>query len=225
MLTKKNIIFDYDGTLVEFPVRYMFEETHRIDVLLGREAVSDDELEECFSDFDFFRFARKNDDTSAEEAYKEAYWKEFNWDTFPLGKPFTETIQTLQALQGRGYVLSIATARVTTPEELLSEMNRCGIGKFFSLDLIQTRNSHLDEWRDKSKQIAKVLSFSGISAENSIIVGDIPADIVSGREMQLKHTIAVQSGGIKKQILEASEPDGVLNNLGDLPNFLLDLSF
>jgi phosphoglycolate phosphatase-like HAD superfamily hydrolase len=238
---KKNIIFDYDGTLVEFPVKFMFEETHRVVSASGMPSVSDQELEECFSDFDFFRFARNDvfaellrrgdpggrpkDPIEAEEAFKELYWKEFKWHEFPLGKPFPETIETLERLQNMGYLLSIATARVIEPQELLSEMHDCGIGRFFSFDVIQTRGSHLDNWKDKSTQISRLISTTGISAAGSVIVGDIPSDIVSGQSLELGYTIAVQSGGIRKDVLEAAEPDAVLLHLGDLPNLLIDLEF
>jgi phosphoglycolate phosphatase-like HAD superfamily hydrolase len=234
---KKNIIFDYDGTLVEFPIRFMFEETHRVLSISGMPSVTDQELEECFSDFDFFRFARSEvfcrgnpggcpkDPLKAEEAFKKLYWKEFRWHDFPLGKPFPETIETLERLKSMGYLLSIATARVIESEELLSEMHECGIGSFFSLEVIQTRSSHVDDWQDKSKQISGLISATGVSAENSVIVGDIPSDIFSGQDSGLKYTIAVQSGGIKKNVLEETEPDAVLLHLGDLPNLLIDLEF
>jgi phosphoglycolate phosphatase-like HAD superfamily hydrolase len=223
---KKNIIFDFDGTLVEFPMKFMFEETHRIIHLLGLPKITDEELEDCFSDFDFFRFTRGfNNDLQAEEQFKKSYWKEFKWHEFPLGIPFPETAETLGRLSKMGYELSIATARVVTPEELVLELNRCGIGSFFKLEHIQTRLSHTDEWKDKGPQIKNLIETINIPPEDSMIVGDIPSDVFSGKEVGLGFTIAVQSGGIKKEVLLASEPDAVLLHLGDLPNFLIDLDF
>jgi phosphoglycolate phosphatase-like HAD superfamily hydrolase len=223
---KKNIIFDFDGTLVEFPTKFMFDETHRIINLLGLPKITDEELEDCFSDFDFFRFARGlMNDLQAEEQFKNSYWKEFKWHQFPLGIPFPETAETLGRLSKMGYELSIATARVITPEELFEELNRCGIGSFFKIKHIQTRLSHADEWKDKTPQIKNLIDTMNIPAEDSMIVGDIPSDVMSGKETELGFTIAVQSGGIKKEVLEACEPDAVLLHLGDLPNFLIDLDF
>lgn len=223
---KKNIIFDFDGTLVEFPTRFMFEETHRIIDLLGLPEITNEELEDCFSDFDFFRFARGLvNNIKAEEEFKESYWKEFKWHQFPLGIPFPETAETLNRLSRMGYALSIATARVISPQELFEELHRCGIGSFFSIKHIQTRISHTDEWKDKTPQIKNLIETMNISAEDSMIVGDIPSDVISGKALELGFTIAVQSGGIKKEVLAASEPDAVLLHLGDLPNFLIDLDF
>ncbi len=223
---KKNIIFDYDGTLVEFPISFMLEEAQRILKLAGRPSVSSEVLNSAFSDFDFFRFSREGaDPLEAEREFKELYWKEFRWNEFPQGKPFPETLETLEELLSLGYCVSIATARVIAPQNLLSEMHACGIGKYFSLETVQTRSSHLDDWKDKTPQIHNLVSSMNISAENSVIVGDIPSDIISGRASKLKLTIAVQSGGIKKEVLEASEPDAVILHLGDLPNLLNDLEF
>lgn len=222
----KNIIFDYDGTLVEFPIKFMLDETFRIVEQSGHPKVSFDSLMDAFSDFDFFRFARIGENPiEAEKLFKENYWKEYNWDNFPLGEPFPETAETLKCLTERGYILSIATARVIEPEKLLNEMNSNGLGSFFKLENIKTRSSHLQDWKDKQTQINETLKSTNTTANNSIIIGDIPSDIISGKECGLKHNIAVQSGGIKKDVLEGSEPDAVILNLGDLPNLLEDLEF
>jgi len=217
---KHYIAFDFDGTLVEFHREFMFSETHRIIKKLGHPPVPEDVLTECFSDFDFFRFMRSADRGSDQEIkLKEAFWEEYNWEAFPVPKLFPETLETLERLQEMEYELCIATARATPREEFSEVLVQCGLSKFFKL--IETRASPTDDWQDKGPQLKRLIARSGATPEQFTMVGDIPCDIDSAREVGLRRSIGVQSGGIKKHILEASEPDIVLLHLGDLPNFLL----
>ena len=221
---KEYIAFDFDGTLVEFHTDYMFSETHRILSKLNHPAVSQDVLEECFSDFDFFRFLRVPD-TSAnwgpewEINFKEKFWAEYNWIDFPVPRLFPETIETLERLQEMNYELCIATARALPVNEFREVLERCGLLSYFTI--IETRASHRDDWQDKTPQLKRLVARAGVGPECFTMVGDIPCDIDSAREAKFNRSIAVQSGGIKKHILEASSPDVVLLHLGDLPNFLL----
>lgn len=219
---KKYIAFDFDGTLVHFPIRFMFSETYRILKLLSLDPVSEDELSECFSDFDFFRFIRIEGRNEAwEEQFRDSYWAEFDWGKFPQPVPFKETPETLERLINLGYTLCIATARVVSPEGLESELEKCGLASYFSF--IETRASHEDDWQDKSPQLLRLFKKTGANASDFTMVGDIPSDITSGRAVGVAYNIAVQSGGIKEEVLESSGPDVVLEHLGDLPNFLLGL--
>lgn len=51
------VLFDLDGTLIEFHHQYLFEQTHRILEQLGHPPVQQTILNDCFSDFDYFRFS------------------------------------------------------------------------------------------------------------------------------------------------------------------------
>ena len=218
----KVIFFDFDGTLVEFPINFFLDEMERILEKSAQEAIDKTTLLDCFSDFDFFRCVRDRYDINEEE-FKTLFWSEFAWSNFPKGKPFPETFETLQRLQDMGFKLAIATARASSPQEVMEDLIQCGLGDFFSVEEVATRSHPEDDWKDKSPQINKLISHFSIEPEEAIIVGDIPSDITSGTKCKLAASIAVQSGGIKKEILESSEPDVVLLNLGDLPNFLIDL--
>lgn len=219
----KAIFFDLDGTLVEFPIRFLLEGTHRLLNKLGEEPIEESVVLDCFSDFDFFRFVRGKYEFSEEE-FRVSFWKELASVSSPKGIPFPETVETLKRLKDLGFVLGIATARTSTPQEVMEDLTHGGLDSFFTIETIATRAHPEDNWKDKSPQINKLISYFSIEPEEAIIVGDIPSDITSGRECDLAATIAVQSGGIKKEVLESSEPDVVLLHLGDLPNFLIDFS-
>lgn len=106
-LANKLIIFDFDGTLVHFPFEYMFSETDRILNHFAHEPVRRFELEEAFSDFDYFRFIKLSPEMPFKdvEEFKASFWKCFDWDNFPKSLVFKETIQCLRDLKKEGGTL------------------------------------------------------------------------------------------------------------------------
>ena len=53
------ILFDLDGTLIEFHHDFLFSQAQKLSKQFLNLEVSWDELEETFSDFDFFRFVEE----------------------------------------------------------------------------------------------------------------------------------------------------------------------
>ncbi len=211
----KLIIFDLDGTLVEFSTDYLLDEAIRIIEKVEHPEVARHDLLAAFSSFDFFRFVA----TSDRDEFVENFWKHFDWLGFPQPAPFATTLTVLQELKKRGFELAIATARQVSAAELKPLLEAVGILPYFSA--VCTRTTAEGDWKDKKPQIHEVCAKLGISPEESIIVGDIPPDIASGRDVGIGYAIALTSGGILREILAASNPDFILDDLAQL----LELEF
>ncbi len=84
------IIFDLDGTLVEFHHDYLFSETQRILQKMGRDEIALSRLRETFSLFDYFSFAGPK---SERDHFVEEFWGMFNWDGFPQVTPFCHALR------------------------------------------------------------------------------------------------------------------------------------
>ncbi len=219
----KLAIFDLDGTLINFPFTYLFEETERIISALGHPAVLRKDLESAFSSFDYFRVINYGLKVSwdSEKDFQSKFWNEFNWIDYPKAVVFIDTIQSLKALKDLGYTLAIATARATTLDEITADLEFTGILPFMSG--IKTRASHDDDWTDKSLQISSLLRETGAEPKDTIMVGDTPSDLISAQSMGLCASYGVLTGGIEKEILENSSPTKVFSNLEDFSRHIISI--
>lgn len=207
----KLVIFDLDGTLVRFPHDYLISEAIRINGELGHPPVPSTEIHEAFEAFDFFRFVTGGFD---QKEYTELFWEHFNWTHFPKPTPLPNTLRVLEELRRAGMAMGIATARLTPIAELTEELRPTTIDTF--MRCIETRDSAETDWKDKSGQISRVCAQLGVEPREAMIVGDIPPDVHSGRSVGLGLTVAVASGGIRRDILAASNPDHLFDDIAGL---------
>lgn len=217
MLLPKLVIFDLDGTLVEFPRSYLIEEVHRILPMIGLEPVELSALEEAFTAFDFFRFFHEEQ----RETHIKAYWREFNWDNYPKSNPFPYSVDVLKALADLGVGSSLATARATTNEKLYQDLEHTGLLEHLSE--LRFRDCHTLDWMDKLPQIQSLLEQHKVRAKEAILVGDIPADVISAQKAGLGASVAVLSGGIQREVLERCRPTAVISDISQLPALLKGL--
>jgi len=219
---KKLLIFDFDGTLVHFPFSFFYQETHRIFIKNEWATLEQTILEECFSDFDYFRFVKSFEHLDFDHVVKK-FWDEFDWLSYPNAKLFEKIDVVLEDLDQSGYGLAIATARSCTREELVVELSLLQAFEFFSA--IECRYDKNQDWLDKGPQLKRVLSNLQIKPENAILIGDTPSDIRSAKSVGLYGSIGVLSGGIKRDVLELESPDFIINDVLELPKVLNDWGF
>lgn len=220
--SKKVVIFDLDGTLIHFPFAYFYSETNRIFIKNSFPLPTQSILEDCFSDFDYFRFLYSYPGLDA-AMVRDTFWHDFNWEGYPRPELFDSSLVQLKTLKNKGYLLSIATARATTREELLSDLEEVGIKHFF--DSIHLRDSKDLDWKDKTPQIQRILNELECKPSEAILIGDTPSDMECARQMELHSAIAVLSGGIKPEVLKASGADIIISDLFDFETVLAELDF
>ena len=211
----KLIIFDLDGTLIEFPREFLHSETERLIADFGHPPVLRSALEESFYDFDYFRVIH--------EEKRAAFIKHFNhsfrWTEFPKPILFPNTIKLLEELFNNGVTTAIATARDQSNESLERELLETGITKYISI--MATRLLEDQQWTDKRPQIRHILTEAGVSAAETMFVSDTPGDLQSARDEGIKTVIAVLSGGVSETVLRACNPCHILGGVGDLLESLL----
>jgi phosphoglycolate phosphatase-like HAD superfamily hydrolase len=203
-------IFDLDGTLVEFPREYIFSQTVRILEEFRHPPVPQSLLEEHFSAFDFFRFVQDPD----RDAFIARYWAAFDWINYPKPTPLAGALEVLATLKSLGHRVALATARLDPVDEI--RLNLDPTGFLQHLDHIVTRPGEHVHWTDKTGHISQICELFHIDPSEAALIGDIPADVISARTAGVGTSIAVLSGGIRRDVLEAQQPDYVLNDVRDL---------
>ena len=205
------VIFDLDGTLVEFHHEYLFSETHRILQKMGRAAVPSERLRNSFAVFDYFSFVGAK---SERDSFVEEFWSLFNWEGFPTVSPFPHAISTLEDLVTLGLRVAIVTARFMPREKLLHDLAPTGFPDVIS-HLITRPGDHI-HWTDKRGTIREMCRALNVAPEHALMVGDVPTDITSAYDVGLSGGVAVLSGGINREILALAEPLAIIDDISQL---------
>ncbi len=204
------VIFDLDGTLIEFHYDFLFHETDRVLVELGLGPVDRSVLAASFAAFDYFRFLPED----AREWFAAEFWARFDWERFPKPQPLPGARDLLTRLAGLDIKTAIVTSRHTPPEILREELNHTGL--MDSVLHLICRTDESVHWSDKRSNLLAMCDYADCPPKRSVMVGDIPADIESARDAGLGLSVAVLSGGIDRQVLEASRPDFILPDVSKL---------
>jgi phosphoglycolate phosphatase-like HAD superfamily hydrolase len=210
----KLVIFDLDGTLIEFHHDYLFEETERIILQLKKPSVSRDVLWETFSEFDFFKFVGEEH----RDKFIETFWTMFNWNNFPKPKFIPGAREIVEKITMQGLHASIATSRCVPVEKLKVTLQDTGLPSLVSH--ITSRSGDHIHWTDKRGLIMEVCEALKVNPSDAMMIGDIPTDISSAKECGIGTTVAVLSGGVREDVLAREKPNYIIPNVGKLSKIL-----
>lgn len=210
---KKLFIFDLDGTLIHFPTEYVLTHAENTIQELKHPEVPRKQLEDHFASFDFFAFVSQKH----KNVFEKIFWANFDWQNYSNHQEITGTTKTLEKLFNSNYQIAIATARQCCPDNLKKDLEKTSFSNF--IHLITTKNDPLSSFKDKVKQLDQIFSHFKTDPLDAVMVGDIPPDISCAKEYGIGLTIAVLSGGIKREVLEREKPDYILPDV----SYLLDL--
>lgn len=202
-LAKKLLIFDLDGTIIDFKEAQY----------LATEKVFSNKSEE-------FSFELgKNNELHGFKIGAELLGISFDemklWDETFL--QYLETYSTihdsipvlLENLTSKGVFCSINTNRNKTLEEIKSILQKYSIDQFFSsVQTLQTTGIA----KPDPKGVEIILSELKVSHENCYFVGDSIVDIMTGKNAGVK-TIAISSGFFNKSDFIQYLPDFIISDL------------
>ena len=208
------VLFDLDGTLIEFHHEYLFSQAELIIPDLAHDPVERSILEHHFAEFDFFGFVTED----KRNAFIESFWERFDWGGFPDPSLLPGITEMIQALHGNEMRTAIVTSRFTPVETLTEVLTPTGLIDF--MHHVRTRPGDHIHWTDKRQMILDACAELGISPEKAVMVGDIPTDIESARDVGIGKTVAVLSGGVRRPVLERAKPDLILEHAGLLSEHL-----
>ncbi len=218
----RGLLFDLDGTLLDSKER--FYESYV-------QALRDFRLPEISREaferhYHLDELSRRLPEGSA---LREDFWRRFlvnltaaNHETqFPIpGVP-----EALGRLREQGYAMAVATARLCPEASVRRELEHAGMLHYFDDVLSNARMAARAGWEEADSASKRVIieeaaASLGLPTAQTAFVGDWVVDIRSAKEAGCALTVGVLSSGFRPGILEAENPDAILDSAADLPEFL-----
>ena len=215
-MNTKLVVFDFDGTLADTSTNIVNVMQHimlqlKLEVKDAKSCASTIglPLKSCFQSL-----YPTLDDAMLErcvEAYRQyfsAHIQHLIPDTFP------HVEATLAALQQAGIQMAIASSRTTT--SLRNFVAAMHLDPYISMVVGCEDVAHPKPAPDA---VVSILNTLNISNENTIVVGDMPVDILMGQSAGTA-TCAVTYGNASPEQLLATHPNFIINDLAQLLNIL-----
>ena len=212
------VIFDLDGTLVEYEVAHVIDQMVERLPGLGYPDLDRKEIEHYFASDNMFGFAASKDSA----CLQEIFWGAFDRGTHPELRTIEGAVESLEWLVSRGIRCAIATARSADTTAITRQLAHTGLLPHISF--MATRESRELDWRNKVPLISLICEKMRIAPGQTLMVGDTPSDIRSARKASLAHAIGVLTGGIYSHVLENEGPHSILESIKELPDYIERIS-
>ena len=117
-------------------------------------------------------------------------------------------VEALQALRRQGFKLAIVTRNSEAAVRTICATIDTLCDVFLPREAVRFVKPH-------PEHLMHALDRLQVSAHTAVMVGDGPIDITAGKALGLK-TVAVLTGGNRREALVASQPDLILDSVADL---------
>lgn len=208
----KAFLFDLDLTLVESSRAIIKSIEHTLDLkgysykeedvvnLVGKApledqfrslvpSLSDEEIWECVDSYRKFYLGHHLEDTAI----------------------YPKVIETLQYLKQQGFKLGVVTGKYRKP--VLDVLNHFHLNSLFE---VVVTTYEVKNHKPSPKVVLEAARRLGVEASECVVVGDSSADVESGKRAGAL-TVAISRETSSRQQLEKTEPDLVIENVGQLP--------
>ncbi|WXG40244.1 MAG: HAD family hydrolase [Candidatus Freyarchaeum deiterrae] len=211
---KKAFVFDCDGTLVYFKIDVFSARKDVIKILVKYGAPAsilslDQTIAKMVEKSTPIISSQKDSDIKIASMSKEIDQAIEKYEIEAAHKTslIPGTIEVLQKLKSKGFKLGIFTLNKNSTVNSL--LDRVGIRSFF--DVIVARDD-VEKPKPDSHHLYKTLSLLGVTAEQAIIVGDHPTDMISAQNVGAK-SIGVLSSGHSADELKSAGADLILKDI------------
>ncbi|MHA1579810.1 MAG: HAD family hydrolase [Candidatus Freyarchaeota archaeon] len=213
------VLFDLDGTLIDTRNRFYVVFNESLEKF-SLPTLTRDTFDRFYRKASLGELIPENLETSFWDYFLESYSKTSSAREYRI--PGSKL--ALYELKKMGMDVGIVTGRIADVESVWSELARHELAQF--VDTVVTRskeqNSNTDYF-SKEHNLLEALESMGRSPFESIFVGDYVADIRSGKRIGAI-TVAVLSGGVRREILARENPDLILESVANLPPIIKDQS-
>jgi phosphoglycolate phosphatase len=117
-------------------------------------------------------------------------------------------LEVLQALRQRGFKLGVVTRNSASAVRTICSAIDTLCDAFLPREVVRFVKPH-------PEHLQRALDQLHLPAQRAVMVGDGPIDVAAGKALGLK-TVAVLTGGNRRESLLASQPDLILDSVADL---------
>jgi phosphoglycolate phosphatase len=202
----RNILFDWSGTLVD-DLPAVLEATNHVLRMAGRPTVSLEQFRAEFAlPFTLF-YDRHVPDVPLPrlEGWFHSRFKQVQDSVTPL--PHAE--EFLKFCQARGLKLFILST--VRPDHFKKQAAKAGFGNFFDRTYLGVR--------DKRAKIGAILQENHLAPDETVFIGDMQHDVDTAKAGGV-HSCALLTGYNRLEQLRASQPDLIVEHLGELRQIL-----
>ena len=206
------IILDFDGTLADTRdniVRTLQASMHQLDLPVADEAACASTIGLKLDDACRHLYPDGPADLADRfvETYREIFFR--NKESL-VPAPFPHVLPTLRQLRQRGVVLTIASSRGTG--SLHAFIDAMGLRDCISYVLGADSVEHT---KPHPEPVLRTLCETGIDAAHTLVVGDMPVDILMGRNAGVQ-TCGVTYGNATRDQLQAAGADFLIDDFAEL---------
>lgn len=213
MALPRAVVFDLDGTLVEYNVEHIIREVERVAKAFNyrvpeqttiRTLVTTNRLEDI------------THEQSDAPSFADFFWPHFDEENQPRPGLIDRVEHVFESLIDKNIRVGLVTARRSSEQVVLEELLSHGIGHHF--ETLVTQGSM--NWTSKTDAFRQALVQLDIHPLDAWSVGDQPWDIRSGREAGFSKNIAVLTGGVTVEVLQEEQPDHLFESVEALMGIL-----
>ena len=206
------IILDFDGTLADTRdniVRTLQASMHQLNLPVADEAACASTIGLKLDDACRHLYPDGPADLADRfvETYREIFFR--NKESL-VPAPFPHVLPTLRQLRQRGVVLTIASSRGTG--SLHAFIDAMGLRDCISYVLGADSVEHT---KPHPEPVLRTLCETGIDAAHTLVVGDMPVDILMGRNAGVQ-TCGVTYGNATRDQLQAAGADFLIDDFAEL---------
>lgn len=210
------VIFDFDGTIMDTrkPIVSAKQETMR---QMGLPVMDEESCAETIgytAKIGFQRLYPDLDEDTVDQCvtlYRKLFDEQIRIEPPEL---FPGILDTLDKLEDMGITCTIATSR--NRKSLLAFLTQLGIRSRFTYILAQEDTNLL---KPNGEPVEKTLSDLSVSAEQALVVGDMPMDILMGKNAGVR-TCGVTYGNASSETLLSAGADHVIDSINELITIL-----
>ena len=202
----KAILFDVDGTLLD-TTEYIYQAFEHSLAFHGLDKMTRSEmshsigkpLEDCYRDYSLLQGVDHLMDSH----------KEFQLKNPTLSFPFENSLSTLMALKSNNILIAAITTRAK-----VSALQTLKSAKLFGLLDFFVAREDVKNLKPDPEPLYKALDFLGLDADEAIMVGDSPDDVLAGKNAGTK-TVGVTYGFHGDRIIDC-DPNFVIDDIGEI---------
>lgn len=215
-MTKKNVFIDLDGTLIDIAPRH-YRVYEACVCSYGGKALPLDK---------YWQFKRNDTswsdilllsgvDVSLEGDFLKLFISKIESpEELSQDRLFADSLGTLEKLRDRHnlYLLSLRRNDLA----LNQEIDELGIRRFFK----QILSGHSETKSGTLTKKAEIIRSIGVDPQSVVVIGDTEADIVAAQDIGAT-SIALRSGIRSDKFLAATNPDYLVDGIGDVVKILI----